>query len=85
MSLAHRSLSLLRAQQPGTGYRPCPLPPFPGKHTQSVHQCKAYHGDNSLHTLRKEQENSPKEANNETYLCSLTDSEFKKEIAKILN
>ena len=32
----------------------------------------------------KEQENSPKAANNETDLCSLTDSEFKREILKIL-
>ena len=36
------------------------------------------------HSQLKEQENSPEEANNETDLCSLTDSEFKKEIVKIL-
>ena len=32
----------------------------------------------------KEQENSPKAVNNETDLRSLTDSEFKREIVKIL-
>ena len=37
------------------------------------------------HSELKEQENSPEEANNETDLCSLTDSEFKKEIMNILN
>ena len=32
----------------------------------------------------KEQENSPKAANNETDLCSLIDIELKREIVKIL-
>ena len=32
----------------------------------------------------KQQVNSPKAVNNETYLCSLTDFEFKSEILKIL-
>ena len=32
----------------------------------------------------KEQENSPKADNNETDLCSLTDTEFKWEVLKIL-
>ena len=32
----------------------------------------------------KEQENSPEAANNETDLCSLIDTEFKKKIVKIL-
>ena len=32
----------------------------------------------------KEQENSPEAANNETDLCSLTDTEFKREIMQIL-
>ena len=36
------------------------------------------------HSQLKEQENSPEEANNEIDLCSLTDTEFKKEIVKIL-
>ena len=36
------------------------------------------------HSQLKEQEKSPEGANNETDLCSLTDSEFKKEIVKIL-
>ena len=36
------------------------------------------------HSQLKEQENSPKEANNETDFCSLTDIKFKKEIVKIL-
>ena len=36
------------------------------------------------HYQLKQQENSPKAANNETDLCSLTDSEFKREILKIL-
>ena len=31
-----------------------------------------------------QQENSPKAVNNETDLCSLTDTEFKKDIVKIL-
>ena len=31
----------------------------------------------------KEQENSPEAANNETELCSLIDTEFKREIVKI--
>ena len=35
------------------------------------------------HSELKEQENSPEEANNETDLCSLTDTKFKKEIMKI--
>ena len=39
----------------------------------------------SDHSQLKEQENSPKGANKETNLCSLTDIEFKKEIVKILN
>ena len=36
------------------------------------------------HFQLKEQENSPEGANNETDPCSLRDSEFKKEILKIL-
>ena len=36
------------------------------------------------HSQLKEQENSPKRANNETNTCSLLDTEFKKEIVKIL-
>ena len=32
----------------------------------------------------QEQENSPEGANNETNLCSVTDTEFKREIMKIL-
>ena len=34
------------------------------------------------HTQLKEQENSPEGANNERYLCILTDTKFKKEIVK---
>ena len=36
------------------------------------------------HSQLKEQENSPEAANNETDLCSLIDTEFKREIVKIL-
>ena len=36
------------------------------------------------HSQLKEEENSPEGVNNETDLCSLTDTEFKKEIVKIL-
>ena len=36
------------------------------------------------HSQLKEQENSPEGANNETDLCSLTDTEFKKERVKKL-
>ena len=36
------------------------------------------------HSQLNQQENSPKAVNNETYLCSLTDFEFKREIVKIL-
>ena len=36
------------------------------------------------HSQLKEQENSPEGANNETHLCNLTDTKFKKEIVKIL-
>ena len=36
------------------------------------------------HSQLKQQENSPKDINNETDLCSLTDFEFKREIVKIL-
>ena len=36
------------------------------------------------HFQVKEQKNLPEGANNETDLCSLTDTEFKKEIVKIL-
>lgn len=36
------------------------------------------------HSQLKEQENSPEAANNETDLCSLKDTEFKREMAKIL-
>ena len=36
------------------------------------------------HSQLKEQENSSKAVNNKTDLCSLTDFEFKREIAKIL-
>ena len=38
----------------------------------------------SNHSQLKEQENSPEGANNEVDLCILTDTEFKKEIVKIL-
>ena len=36
------------------------------------------------HSQLKEQENSPEAANKDTDLCSLTDTEFKREIGKIL-
>ena len=36
------------------------------------------------HSQLKEQENSTEGANNETDLCSLTDTKFKREIVKIL-
>ena len=36
------------------------------------------------HSQVKEQENSPNTANNETDLCSLTNTKFKREIVKIL-
>ena len=36
------------------------------------------------HSQLKQQENSPKVVNNETDLCSLTDTEFNREIVKIL-
>ena len=36
------------------------------------------------HSQLKEQESSPEGAKNETDLCSLRDSEFKREIVKIL-
>ena len=36
------------------------------------------------HSWLKEQENSPEAANNETDLCSLTDTEFKRKVVKIL-
>ena len=36
------------------------------------------------HSQLKEQENSPQGTNNETDLCSLIDTKFKKEIVKIL-
>ena len=36
------------------------------------------------HSQLKKQENSPEATNNETDLCSLTDTEFKKETVKIL-
>ena len=36
------------------------------------------------HFQLKEQENSPEGANNETDLCSLTDTEFKGKVMKIL-
>ena len=36
------------------------------------------------HSQLKEQENSPEVANNETDLCSLIDTEFKREMVKIL-
>ena len=35
------------------------------------------------HSQLKEQKNSPEGANNETDLCSLTDTEFKKETVRI--
>ena len=41
---------------------------------------KKFRNDSQL----KGQENSPKVANNETDLCSLTDTEFKRDIVKIL-
>ena len=37
------------------------------------------------HSQLKEQENSPEAENNERDLCSLTHTEFKREIMKILN
>ena len=37
------------------------------------------------HSQVKEQENSPEAANNETDICSLADTKFKREIMKILN
>ena len=36
------------------------------------------------HSQLKEQENSPEAANKETDLCSLIDTEFKREVVKIL-
>ena len=36
------------------------------------------------HSPFKEKENSPEAANNETDLCSLIDTEFKREIVKTL-
>ena len=36
------------------------------------------------HSQLKQQENSPKADNNETDLCSLTDTEFKSEVLKTL-
>ena len=45
---SHGSLLLSRAQQPGTGYQLCPLPPSPWKHTAP------YQENKSLHTLRKD-------------------------------
>ena len=36
------------------------------------------------HSQLNEQENSPKAINNETDLCSLKDSEFKRQVLKIL-
>ena len=36
------------------------------------------------HSQLKEKENSPEGVNKESYLCSLTDTEFKKEVIKIL-
>ena len=36
------------------------------------------------HSQVKEQEQSPEAANNETDLCSLTDTEFQREMVKIL-
>ena len=36
------------------------------------------------HSKLKEQENSPEGADNETNLCGLTDTKFKKETVKIL-
>ena len=36
------------------------------------------------HSQLKEQDNSPEAANNETDLCNLIDTEFKREIVKIL-
>ena len=36
------------------------------------------------HSQLKEQENSPEGASNERDLCSLTDTEFKREVVKIL-
>ena len=36
------------------------------------------------HSQLKEQESSPEASNNDTDLCSLIDTEFKKEIVKIL-
>ena len=39
-----RSSLLSRDQQPGTSYRPCPLPPSPRKHAQVTHQHIAIKG-----------------------------------------
>ena len=36
------------------------------------------------HSQLKEQENSPEAANNETNLCNIIDTNFKKEVMKIL-
>ena len=36
------------------------------------------------HSQLKEQDNSPKAANNEADICSLTESEFQKEVVKLL-
>ena len=36
------------------------------------------------HSQAKEQKNPLEGSNNETYLCSLTDTKFKKEVVKIL-
>ena len=36
------------------------------------------------HSKFKEQENSPEAANNKTDLCSITDSEFKRKIVKMM-
>ena len=36
------------------------------------------------HSQLKQQEKSPEAANNETDFCSLTDTEFKREIVKIM-
>ena len=43
-----------KAQQPGTDYRPCPLPPSPWKHMQAIYQHNHYQGDNSLYAPREE-------------------------------
>ena len=53
---------------------------FPKHREKKNHKMKKLRN----HSQLKEQENSSEAANNETDLCSLTDTEFKREIVKIL-